>query len=210
MEAWEGVKTESEKTDDTKTQLDLLQEKMAIQCAPVIFNLKPSNLLILESVDEEQLQLLMRRMKLSCQLFYRNGEKTIWFVYRKEWLQSLLGQPEIIRFFEEKKYRKIQEIPVEHVIGRVGKRFFFHKKGRTEYPHELGLLLGYPLCDVKGFIENQGKCYLCSGYWKVYANEQEARKTFDLYHAARKLAGELIQKRVNIWELSGDLLAVAA
>lgn len=178
-----------------------MREKIASQCAPVIFDVKPSNLLILESADEELLQNMMRKMGLNCQLFYQNGTKSIWFVYRTERMRSLLMDPEIASFFEEKKYRRIQEIPVEHVIGRVGKRFACHKRGRTEYPHELGLLLGYPLCDVKGFIENNGKGYLCSGYWKVYENEQQARKTFALYRMAKQFAMEMVHAQMEFWEL---------
>ena len=33
-----------------------------------------------------------------------------------------------------------------------------------DFPHEIGIFLGYPLEDVVGFIENQGKNYTCSGY----------------------------------------------
>ena len=32
-------------------------------------------------------------------------------------------------------------------------------KTREDFPHEIGLLLGYPLADVKAFIENEGKLY---------------------------------------------------
>ena len=32
------------------------------------------------------------------------------------------------------------------------------------FPHEIGLLLGYPVEDVLGFIRHQGKNYLYTGY----------------------------------------------
>ena len=32
------------------------------------------------------------------------------------------------------------------------------------FPHEIGLLLGYPVEDVLGFIRYQGKNYLYTGY----------------------------------------------
>ena len=195
---------------DQEKELQILREKVASQCAPVIFDVKPSNLLILESADEKQLQAMMRRMGLHCQLFYQTGAKSIWFVCRRDRMCALLQNPEVAAFFEEKKYRGIQEIPLEQVIDREGKRFAFHKKGRTEYPHELGLLLGYPLADVKGFIENKGKCYLCSGYWKVYKNEREAKQTFFLYRLAKQFAMELVRARVELWEIPQRLEGAAA
>lgn len=48
-----------------------------------------------------------------------------------------------------------------------------------EFPHEIGLFLGYPVEDVVGFIRNEGKhCKLC-GYWKVYGDAETAKQTFD-------------------------------
>ena len=50
-----------------------------------------------------------------------------------------------------------------------------------EFPHEIGLFLGYPLEDVVGFIENKGKNGKCTGCWKVYGDECEARKIFNKF-----------------------------
>ena len=49
---------------------------------------------------------------------------------------------------------------------------------KEDFPHEIGIFLGYPLEDVIGFIENKGKNPKCSGCWKVYCNPQEAEKMF--------------------------------
>lgn len=38
--------------------------------------------------------------------------------------------------------------------------------------------LGYPLADVIGFIDHKGRDCKCCGIWKVYCNENEARKVF--------------------------------
>lgn len=49
---------------------------------------------------------------------------------------------------------------------------------RSEFPHEIGFFLGYPYEDVIGFIKNHGQNYLEVGPWKVYANQNQARRTF--------------------------------
>jgi len=46
------------------------------------------------------------------------------------------------------------------------------------FPHEIGLLLGYPLDDVRGFIANHGHGCTERGVWKVYGNENAARAQF--------------------------------
>ena len=51
----------------------------------------------------------------------------------------------------------------------------------SEFPHEIGLFLGYPAEDVKGFIENKAASSKCSGCWKVYGDEQTAMNLFEEY-----------------------------
>ncbi len=53
--------------------------------------------------------------------------------------------------------------------------------GRGGFPHEIGLFLGYPLQDVLGFIENRGQGSKLVGTWKVYGDEEAARRTFARY-----------------------------
>ena len=72
-----------------------------------------------------------------------------------------------------------------------------------DFPHEIGLFLSYPIEDVLGFIENRGKNYILNGYWKVYGNEEEARKSFfkyrkctDVYHKLF-MGGTPIEKLVR-------------
>ncbi len=48
-----------------------------------------------------------------------------------------------------------------------------------EFPHEIGLFLGYPPTDVYGFIYNKDKSYKCVGNWKVYSNFEETLKKFE-------------------------------
>lgn len=65
--------------------------------------------------------------------------------------------------------------------GRTAKVVRKSKSG-MEFPHEMGVLLGYPAEDVRGFIENKGRNFLYTGYWKVYKNlsyKMEMFHTFD-------------------------------
>ena len=54
------------------------------------------------------------------------------------------------------------------------------------FPHEIGLLLGYPIEDVVGFIEQKGKNYLYSGYWKVYGEVEKKKEIFRQYEEAKE------------------------
>lgn len=50
----------------------------------------------------------------------------------------------------------------------------------SDFPHEIGLFLGYPARDVCGFIEDKHN-FKCSGFWKVYDDEEAAQRTFERY-----------------------------
>ena len=56
------------------------------------------------------------------------------------------------------------------------------------FPHEIGIFLGYPVEDVRGFIENEGQKYLMIGYWKVYKNLSRAKMIFNEYDRAKDCA----------------------
>ena len=58
---------------------------------------------------------------------------------------------------------------------------------REDFPHEIGLFLGYPLGDVIGFVKNAGQNCKCVGCWKVYGNEQAARNILEKYEMCSKL-----------------------
>ena len=49
----------------------------------------------------------------------------------------------------------------------------------ADFPHEIGVFLGYPLEDVEGFIRYRGKCFTCCGCWKSYGDPAAAQQHFD-------------------------------
>lgn len=62
-----------------------------------------------------------------------------------------------------------------------------------EFPHEIGLFLGYPPEDVRGFLDGRTDCK-CVGCWKVYGDACAAEKLFARYRKCtavycRQLAG---------------------
>ena len=52
---------------------------------------------------------------------------------------------------------------------------------RVEFPHEVGILLGYPLEDVRGFMGSGGRNPLFRSQWKVYGCPEESRRVEGLF-----------------------------
>ena len=71
-------------------------------------------------------------------------------------------------------------------------------RSSAEFPHEVGLFLGYPPEDVRGCIENRASGFKLIGCWKVYGDVDAARKKFESFesctHRSRgKALDEIIQ-----------------
>lgn len=94
------------------------------------------------------------------------------YTYRRGQLKQELERPGVMELLAKYGY---PENGVDECIGHLKKRLYHY----TCFPHEIGLFLGYPLEDVKGFIENSGRNCKCCGLWKVYCNEAEKEKLFD-------------------------------
>ena len=54
-------------------------------------------------------------------------------------------------------------------------------KDSEDFPHEIGLFLGYPPEDVRGFIDNHARNCKYLGFWKVYGDVEKAKKIFAKY-----------------------------
>ena len=71
----------------------------------------------------------------------------------------------------------------------------------TDFPHEIGIFLGYPLDDVEGFIKNKGQNFLLNGYWKVYSNKEEKEKIFKAYKKSKAYNKALAKKGYDLAQL---------
>ena len=71
-----------------------------------------------------------------------------------------------------------------------------------EFPHEVGLFLSYPPEDVLGFILNKAYNHKCIGCWKVYGDEQEAKKQFARYDKCSHIYQRLFREGRSLWQLT--------
>lgn len=96
------------------------------------------------------------------------------YVYRPQRLQKDLKDPLAQQLLKSKGYPvNNAELCVVSLIKRI--------KYNTDFPHEVGLFLGYPPTDVAGFIK-----YGCAkakqvGTWCVFGNVQEATRQFEQF-----------------------------
>jgi hypothetical protein len=133
---------------------------------------------------------LFRDSAVSCQVLYRFEGRISMLLYRNDRLKHHIESEEVRELLRRFGY---ENMGLKEVFSRLSEHYQDHMEGKCGFPHEIGLLLGYPPGDVTGFIEKEGKDFLYSGYWKVYGNLKETLKTFERYDRAReyviKMAG---------------------
>ena len=153
------------------------QMEIAWQCAPVLTGVKPSNILTLKNVSEKEVAESLKEMGISYSMLCDSGARKVWLIYREEEILEILGKKEYSEFLDTQGYQH----------------------GSAEFPHELGIFLGYPLADVKGFIEHNGKDFLYQGYWKVYENVEERKKMFSIYNVVKEEFIREMQAGKDLW-----------
>lgn len=155
------------------------EELMVRHCSPTLAGLKTGSIFTWTFADERELRDELRRWN---RLLGKKGlrilplrireRRALVYVYRPRRLRQDLQHETASRLLQERGYDAEPHRCVLQLIRRL--------REDGEFPHEIGLFLGYPPEDVHGFIENKGACKQV-GCWKVYGDEQAAQKTFAKY-----------------------------
>lgn len=103
-----------------------------------------------------------------------NNDRALIYVYRPAQLKKDLWNNAAEEILLERGYTMKTS---EHCIVHLRKRL----SECEEFPHEVGLFLGYPPEDVRGFIENKADSCKYTGCWKVYGNVELALRTFEKF-----------------------------
>lgn len=168
-----------------------LDAQLAIQCAPVITGLKLSNLLMVDRCCAGKVEHMLRETGFCCNRVMETTDRTAILVYDFSRLQSYLLQSAVGWMMGKFGYHDLR---VEVVLERFRQRYESYLQAGCEFPHEMGLLLGYPPEDVWGFVVNKGENALYTGYWKVYAGTEQKRSLFHQFECAREHLIQLVHQ----------------
>ena len=106
----------------------------------------------------------------------REKGRALLYLFRPAALSRDLAQEEVRRLLRQAGYRDLgQGACLAELRRRLG--------AGGDFPHEIGLFLGYPPEDVAGFVRHRGKGCKCVGCWKVYGDEAAARRQFAAFKA---------------------------
>ncbi|MCR5054765.1 MAG: DUF3793 family protein [Lachnospiraceae bacterium] len=178
------------------------EQYIAEHCAPTLAGIKTGNLFSVQNGEgkslKHEIRELNRRLSekgLRVIPVKQTGTHTLVYIYRPDRLEKDLSSAEAVRILEKKGYDvKNASLCLKQLISRLSKD--------DAFPHEIGLFLGYPPSDVEGFMKNPNQGVKCSGVWKAYSNEEEAKRTFIKYrkctrdYCSRLAAGSPLMQMV--------------
>lgn len=175
-----------------------LEMQLALQCAPLIVGLRISTLLLISDHHLPRVQQLLKRIGISLFLLYTCDGKSVTLLYRAGELGEYLAEDGVKDFLTGSGYR--MEI-MEDILLEFRSRYRAYRRGDRKFPHETGVLLGYPLEDVIGFVANRGQNPLYTGYWKVYRNVKAKKMLFRMFELARETLVVLVGNGVGMPEI---------
>ena len=153
------------------------------QCAPTLAGMKPGSIFCFnhsplevsrQKVCQWNKQLAPFGLTVQILLERPGSSSVIVFVYRRDRLEQMLSDDAYQSFLAEAGYERTN-------LDGLLEQLAYRLRAQPEFPHEIGVFLGYPLRDVIGFIENHGRNFTCCGFWKSYGDPAEMQVCFACY-----------------------------
>lgn len=169
------------------------EETLIAQCSPTMAGIKTGSLFnclapdkneIIKEIRKLNAMLVPRGVRLLL-LRHWNGRALI-YMYRPKYLKQDLTNDLARQILAQRDY------PVENsdlCVAELAKRLNVDTVEQN-FPHEIGLFLGYPPYDVYGFIKYGIKHSKMVGTWTVYGDIDEAKKKFALYKKCTRVYSE--------------------
>lgn len=172
---------------------DYLRYLVAYQAAPTIGGFKPATLICPSGPGRQYRRnwsrcrrTLPRSLGVGLADLRVADDALMLLVYKPELLGRTLGDREALDLLAEMGY-DTSGPGIDPLLERLRERC-----ARTCCPHEIGLFLGYPPDDVRGFMLHGGKRSKATGCWKAYSNVERAECYFTRCQRAKSLAAKLI------------------
>ena len=174
------------------------------QCAPTLAGMKPGSIFCFnhsplevsrQKVCQWNKQLEPFGLTVQILLERPGSSSVIVFVYRHDRLEQMLSDDAYQSFLAEAGYERTN-------LDGLLEQLSYRLRTQPEFPHEIGVFLGYPLRDVIGFIENHGRNFTCCGFWKSYGDPAEMQVCFACYRRCIQTYVAMFEQGIPIERLA--------
>ncbi len=171
---------------------------LGVNCGITFAGLKPASLFWLKEEQCGELDYYRKsfaKRKFRFMVVKSAEGRRLFYVFNQNKLEELLFDKQNRTFLHSCGYRY-------DGIGGALIELKRRLQGDCDFPHEVGLFLGYPLEDVRGFMADarRGVCTEC-GYWKVYGHLNEKKKIFERYRKCSRCICDKMSSGMSIEEI---------
>lgn len=167
--------------------ISYLEYHITYLISPVFTGFKPASIIGIDNKNKQLLSLwnevgenYLESLNLKAITLKKHDDKDILLIYNEENLLNSIteeGNKDFLKNLGYENFHNLDEILMQ----------LYERYNKYHCPHEIGIFLGIPLPDVEAFMDCEGKqCLLC-GYWKVFSDEEKARKLFEIYDKSKEL-----------------------
>lgn len=165
-----------------------LEERLVFHCGPAMTGIKPSNIMSFKYQEYlcikdtlKNIENSLKRRGIFFETLFTSEAYVLIMIYKESVLETCLKCEVGKKILKEQGYPNCSN--AYEYIEFLKKRI---KDSNGEFPHEIGVFLGYPIEDIMGFIKHKGRDFKLNGYWKVYGDEKKASGMFQKYNECRK------------------------
>ncbi len=168
---------------------DCLAAFLALETAEILEGVKPGNLVNLVNRPQPCGRNLYRLWKefgaemdeesgLESKVLCDRGNSLLVFFFDRQAMDELTGTPRVQALLKRSGYSEDLSLDgvLQHLISRLD----------GDFPHEIGIFLGYPLKDVAGFMGLVRLPFACQGPWKIYGDPTRSLQLAEIHRASRR------------------------
>ncbi len=182
-------------------------QMMIHYCAPALCGIKSGNMFFIKNEDYSENSFILWK-----EIFSAHGLITFAIQLSDTttgiltcnvcWVRKILDDAMVRAYLREKGYGSTS-------IFDFVKTFSKRIKTQSGFPHEIGVILGYPIDDVIEFEKHQGRnCKYC-GYWKTYTDIEKAKDCKCRYRDCICLCEKLYREGYSIIQIIQEYKKIA-
>ena len=169
-----------------------LERVLALHCSPALFGIKSSNLINCNLKDypnlEEDILNLNNEFKdkIGFNILSKENDHILLLVYKIKKLQETIFDSKNHQYLINNGYPNNYNL--DDYLNCLKRRVIINN-----FPHEIGVFLGYDLNDIIDFSKGNKKP-IHVGYWSVYSNIEEKIKLFNKFTKCREVVTNLVMQ----------------
>lgn len=170
-------------------QRECLASYLALEAAEVLEGVKPANLISVSNRRRPcgrnlyQLWRLTGReviagSGLAAREIVDRGGAVLLLLYSPSAIKALLERPNVAAVLKRSGYEDLSchELVLDELAMRVKS---------LDFPHEIGVFLGYPLKDVAAFMGLVQIPFSCQGPWRIFGNPRDSLQLAETFRCCR-------------------------